>query len=400
MHRDDAPTPLSRREFVGAAAVSALAGAGAASAQRGAAQATPSEIKIAPPAAGVGPVVIASANGLRTVARAREMIVGGADPLDAIVDGVSIVENDPEDMSVGLGGLPDEEGVVTLDASVMHGPRHRAGAVAAIRNIKNPAAVAREVARRTDHVLLVGDGALKFAKRCGFEEENLLTDKSRKAWLKWRSRLSRLDAWLQEDEYDIPTPPEPPEEEEAFLRELREEDPHLAESMGDVLHTWGTIHCSALTASGDLAGCTTTSGLSWKLPGRVGDSPIIGAGCYTDNDVGSAGATGRGEACIQIGGARYIVMRMSLGDTPQDACMAALKMVVAKTTAQRLMNRRAQPSFNLTFYAVRKDGLYGGATLRERRRDAGPKSKVAKFAVADAKGARLEECAFLFEAEQ
>lgn len=333
-----------------------------------------------------GPVAISSANGLLTTARAVEILKAGGDPLDACVEGVRIVEDDPNDNTVGLGGLPNEDGIVELDASVMHGPTHRAGAVAALRNIRNPASVAREVARRTDHVLLVGEGALRFARRMGFREEELLTEESRLAWLKWRSELSRDDDWLAEDEWDLPggqkrSQRAAPDHEDSASRRA------AALASRGIDHTTGTIHCSALTAGGDLAGCTTTSGLSWKLPGRVGDSPIIGAGLYCDNAVGSAGATGRGEAVIQVCGARTIVARMEAGDTPVEACLAVLRMIADRTRLRRLQRPDGRPDFGVTLYALRKDGLYGSATMWSG----------GKFAVCDARGERLEPCAFLFE---
>ncbi|MGD9693371.1 MAG: N(4)-(beta-N-acetylglucosaminyl)-L-asparaginase [Phycisphaerales bacterium] len=397
----DRSSEFSRRSFVQSAAGMAV-GAGAlagltsrASAQEGAvAQAKDG---FARAGGREGPVAIASGNGLRAVTRARELLMEGADPLDAAVGGVAINENDPEDMTVGLGGLPDEEGVVTLDSSVMHGPTHRAGAVACLRNIKNPAAVAREVARRTDHVLLVADGALKFAKRMGFEEENLLTEKARRAWVKWRSRLSDKDDWLQEEEFDIPSPPEPRDEDDEARGVGADRDSELAADLEDVLFTWGTIHLGARTAGGDIGSCTTTSGLSWKLPGRVGDSPIIGAGNYCDNDVGSAGGTGRGEAAMQICAARFIVMRMSLGDHPTDACLAALRMSLDKTKARRLYTPEGKPDFDLTLYALRKDGAYGCASIWNRPKRVKPKPHDGKFAVADAAGARMEPYAYLLE---
>ncbi len=387
---------LSRRDFVGlaatAAALPALTGAalGQATGVPGGADA------LERAGAREGPVVISSPNGLRAVTRARELLLEGADPLDAAVAGVAINENDPEDMTVGLGGLPDEEGVVTLDASVMHGSTHRAGAVACLRNIKNPAAVAREVARRTDHVLLVDGGALTFARRMGFEEENLLTDKARRAWLRWRSRLSPVDDWLQEEEFDIPYPPEPRDDDGARALDGAH-DAELVADLEDVLFTWGTIHLGARTAGGDFGSCTTTSGLSWKLPGRVGDSPIIGAGNYCDNDVGSAGGTGRGEAAMQICAARFIVMRMSMGDHPTDACLAALRMSLDKTRAKRLYTPDGKPDFDLTVYALRKDGAYGSASIWNRPARRKPMPTDGKFCVADADGARLEPYAYLLE---
>ncbi|MHC4976294.1 MAG: N(4)-(beta-N-acetylglucosaminyl)-L-asparaginase [Planctomycetota bacterium] len=336
-------------------------------------------------------VVVASSNGIETVRIAREHIESGGDPLDAIVEGVAIVENDPNDSSVGYGGLPDEDGNVTLDSCCMHGPMHRSGAVAAIQNIKNPAQVAREVARRTDHCILVGEGAKRFALKCGFEEENLLTERSRAAWLRWRSRLSKDDDWLDKEQFDLPTDGEPVSRAPRDLDELPEA---IAHEKGDIVwrdgipYTTGTIHCSALTRTGDLAGCTTTSGLSWKIPGRIGDSPIIGAGCYTDNAWGSAGATGRGEAVIQICGAHTIVTLMGQGKHPKDACVEALRMIAERTRVNRLLDDDGRPDFNVIFYAVDKSGRYGSAAFREGR----------KFAVADKAGARHEDCAFLYRA--
>jgi len=316
------------------------------------------------------PVVISSSNGLAAVGAAYDRLRAGADPLDAVIAGVRLVEDDPDDMSVGLGGLPNEQGVVELDASVMHGPQHRSGAVAALRNIKNPSAVAREVARRTDHCLLVGEGALQFAKQMGFEEENLLTEKARQAWLKWKSTLNKQDDWLDPEQFDLPTT-------------NGADDRVRAE---DVPFTYGTIHCSGVNANGDIAGTTTTSGLSWKLPGRVGDSPIIGAGLYTDNEVGSAGATGRGEAVIQVCGARTAVMRMEMGDHPTDACLYVLDLIAKKTKSPRLLNDRGEPNFNVIMYAANKEGAYGSACMREGR----------QFAVCDEQGPRREDCAYLF----
>jgi len=348
---------FDRREFLGTlGAAAALAAVN----RPGLAQTRP---------AGARPVAISSANGVEAVAKAIERLGAGDDPLEAVVAGVRLVEDDPNDQTVGLGGLPNEEGVVELDASVMHGPTHRSGAVAALRNIKNPSAVAMEVARRTDHCMIVGEGALRFALRLGFKEENLLTEASRQDWLAWRASLSREDDWLQEDEFDIPYG--------------RNTDPARLD------RPTGTIHCSIVTPSGDLAGVTTTSGLAWKIPGRVGDSPIIGAGLYTDNDIGSAGATGRGEAVIQVCGAHSIVERMGAGDHPTDACLAVCKRIADRTRLSRLKRPDGRPNFNVVLYAVRKDGAYGSACMWGGR----------QFAVADSKGARLEDCAFLYESE-
>ncbi|TVQ31114.1 MAG: asparaginase [Phycisphaeraceae bacterium] len=356
---------LPRRSFLAAAGASALAFAGAP-------RVFARNQQRAGGGAGRRPVSIASGNGVPATTKAVELIRDGADPLDAVVAGVRILEDDPNDMTVGLGGLPNEEGIVELDASVMHGPTHRAGAVASLRNIRYPSAVAREVARRTDHVLLVSDGALRFAKRMGFQEENLLTEEARRAWLRWKAGLNRDDNWLEPDQFDLPMTPD--------------NRRGAADAAIDDRILTGTIHCSAVTAGGDLAGTTTTSGLPWKLPGRVGDSPIIGAGLYTDNAIGSAGATGRGEAVIQVCGANAAVARMGAGDHPTDACIAVLKMISERTRARRLQDDKGRPRFNVVMYAVRKDGVYGSACMHEGR----------QFAISDERGDRLEDCAFLY----
>jgi len=349
---------LSRRDFLQSAAVVAAAGMIPESIASAHAQ----------PAGGAasGTVVIASANGLAATQKAADLIASGADTLDAVVAGVNIVEEDPKDNSVGYGGLPNEEGVVELDASVMHGPTCRAGAVAALRNIKTPSRVAKLVMERTDHVLIVGEGALRFARAHGFEEVNLLTEDSRRAWLEWKERHSEDDDWI---------PPEAPDEK----KQSRAYSPYA--------FTYGTINCCARNASGDISGVTTTSGLSYKIPGRVGDSPIIGAGLFVDNRVGAAGGTGRGEAVLKICGAHTIVEEMRHGLSPKDACLSALKRIVETTTEKRLLRKDGRPNFDVKFYALAKDGRFGSASIWSG----------AKFAVhADGRN-RLEDSAFLFE---
>lgn len=326
---------LNRREFVQITAGAAVVGIFGEIAM-GATQQSPSVES--------RPVVIASGNGLGAVARASEVLRAGGDPVDAVVAGVTLVEDDPSDHSVGLGGLPNEDGVVELDACVMHGPTHRSGAVGALRGIRNPSQVAALVARRTDHCLLVGEGALKFARAHGFKEEELLTDESRRIWLKWKETHSNRDAWLH---------PEADVEARARLQSMQE-GPEF---------TWGTISCIALSTAGDLGGCTTTSGLSYKLSGRVGDSPIIGAGLYVDNEVGGAGSTGRGEANIQNLSTFLVVELMRGGHTPEEACLEAMKRVATRTE-KRLRNAAGEPSYGLSLYAVRKDGTFGGAVMR------------------------------------
>jgi N4-(beta-N-acetylglucosaminyl)-L-asparaginase len=328
---------------------------------------------------GTRPAAVGSANAVRSLDLAVALIGRGTDPLEAVVDGIAIVEEDPNDMSVGYGGLPNEDGVVQLDSSVMHGPTHKAGAVAALENIKNPAAVALEVMRRTDHVLLVGEGALRFARRLGFREENLLTDKARAAWLRWKSHLSSGDDWLDPDQ------------------QVKTRRPQPAGSGGGgggggggappIPYTEGTIHVSAVDGRGDLGACTSTSGLSWKIPGRVGDSPIVGAGMFVDNEVGSAGATGRGESCIQSCAAFQVVRHMANGIEPTEACLRVLRWIADHTKRPALLNARSEPNFDVKLYALRKDGAYGAAGMRGKPR----------FAVHDGTQARREACPALFE---
>ncbi len=331
-----------------------------------------------------GPVCIASGNGLRAVQRARELIDQGFDPADAIVAGVKIIEDDPEDMSVGFGGLPNEDGVVELDASVMYGPTHKSGAVASLRNIKNPAAVALMVLRRTNHCLIVGDGALRFAREMGFPEENLLTERARVEWLKWKERLGKGDFRLDDDERDPPVgktfdPRIGPEKPDAAPEPRRPSRRDEGRGGDEVMHLTGTVHCSAVTPAGDVASCTSTSGLSWKIPGRVGDSPIIGAGNYCENAVGAAGCTGRGESCIANLSAYTMVSLMERGLTPTQACLEAARRMAERTLEKRLRDSSGQPNFNVSFYACRKDGAFGGASLRPG----------GSFAVSDSAGSRV-----------
>ncbi len=302
-------------------------------------------------------VVIASGNGLESVKQARQMILNGDDPLDATIAGVNIVEDDPNDTSVGYGGLPNEDGVVELDAAVMHGPSHRAGSVSALQNIKNPSKVAKLVMEHTDHVMLVAEGALKFAKAFGFKEEDLLTDNAREKWLQWKLTRSDKDDW-------IPA--------------LTDEDEKKRDT--------GTIHCAGMNPNGDISCVTTTSGLAYKIPGRVGDSPIIGAGLYVDNDIGSCGSTGRGEANLQNLCCFAGVELMRNGMSPEEAGLEILRRVAEKTVP-RLLNEKGRPNFGLNFYLLAKDGTYAGVTMH-----AG-----AKFAVADENGARREECVPLYK---
>jgi len=326
------------------------------------------------------PVAVSSSNGLRAVARAVERMGAGADPLDAAIEGVNIIEDDPNDMTVGYGGVPNEDGVVQLDACVMHGPTAKAGAVAAIEGVKNPTKLAKLIMETTDHVLLVGPGARRFADVNGFLQENLLTEKARKVWLYWKQNLSPLDKWLEPD----------PDKLDPDVRDFIKE---YGSDMFRNPRSQGTVHVSAVNANGDLAGCTSTSGLFFKMPGRVGDSPLIGAGCFTDNGVGSAGSTGRGEANILIAGGHTVVEMMRQGKHPKDACLEALRRIAASTRERRLLDGKGRPNFSIRFYALNKRGAYGSAAMWS----SSSTGKPAKFAVADGKGARLEDCAALFE---
>ena len=343
--------PLSRRTFLGAAGSVAAAAALPRSAA-------------AAPVAGAPAVIlrgasrfaaVASANGIRGVARAFELASSGTDTLDAAVEGVKIQELDPADNSVGYGGLPNEEGVVQLDASCMHGPTRRAGAVAALEGIKTPSEVARLVLRYTNHILLVGAGAKRFALSYGFKEEELLTPESRDLWLRWRANRGREDDWL-----DVPE----------------------GEKMARVT---GTINMNVVNAKGDISSVTTTSGLAWKIPGRAGDSPIVGAGQYTDNAIGAAGSTGRGESNIMVCGGFLTVEHMRRGMKPTDACLETLKRVVA-LTPPRLLDQRGQPTFGLQFYAVNKAGDFGAASLFP-----------ATYAAHDGRDAAVRDAAFLYQ---
>ncbi len=339
---------INRREFVltgtaaGLAAAAPLTGHGQAPAVK---------------TGGTRPIVIASANGNRfknggdmtCVEKAFSMITKGSDVLDALIAGVNIVELDPEDTSVGYGGLPNAEGIVQLDSCCMHGPKKRAGGVGAIEGVRTPSRVAQKVMDETDHHLIVGKGAQDFARSMGFKiEEDLNTERSRAAWLRWKRETDPLH-YL-----------DPVKRQEAIRRvELQ----MIADGLIEEEHFYGTINCDGVNARGEVCGVTTTSGLAFKIPGRLGDSPILGAGLYVDNEVGAAGSTGRGEANLFGLCSFVIVEEMRRGKHPKDAGMEALRRIKAATIEKRLLNRGGLPNFGINFYAVNKNGEHAGVTM-------------------------------------
>lgn len=324
------PASMDRRLFLGR---SAGIGAGALFARAVGLPARPR-----PGGMGQVPILITShtnETGQRAAQQAWDVLAAGGSALDAVELAANVIEIDPEDTSVGYGGLPNEDGVVQLDASIMDGRTYNAGAVASLEGIKNPSSVARLVMERTDHVLMVGRGALDFALSFGFQEEDLMTAKSRALWLEWRENRSQDDDWGPPDHLA--------DREEARLG-------------GEPAFTYGTVNVLAVDADGDVAGITTTSGLSWKIDGRVGDSPIIGAGLYVDNDVGAAGATGRGEDVIKSCASYFMVERMRSGRSPQEACEDALEMI------RRRYERIDSPYMpGEKFVALNREGDYGCA---------------------------------------
>jgi N4-(beta-N-acetylglucosaminyl)-L-asparaginase len=283
------------------------------------------------------------------VETAFSRMVDGEDVLDALIAGVNILELDPAETSVGYGGLPNAEGVVQLDACCMHGPTRRAGGVASLEGVRTPSLVARAVMQNTDHHLLVGEGAQQFARQLGFKiEDDLNTERSRALWLEWKRRIDPghyLD---------------PKTRAEAGDRAGRK---MVAAGLIDPRHYHGTINCNGVNARGDMGGVTTTSGLAWKIPGRVGDSPILGAGLYVDNDIGAAGSTGRGEANLYNLSSYLIVENLRRGMHPKDAGIDALKRVRANTVEKRLLNSRGLPNFGLNFYIVNAKGEYAGVSM-------------------------------------
>jgi N4-(beta-N-acetylglucosaminyl)-L-asparaginase len=372
---------FSRREFVKNSVIGALATGIASPVPSNAASSKPAPTSDSQSGSYKRPIIICANNGFNYLDDAFAFLKSGGDTLDAALRVVKGPEDDPNDTSVGLGGIPNEEGVVELDACCMHGPTRRAGSVGGVRNIKNVSLVSKAVFEHTGHVMLVGEGAERFAVAVGFPRENLLTDHSRKIWLLWKEFHSNEDWWgpgLADPQWQAPESAPKPQAElwrqrieklQARASELGIEPERQMEAVYKVLYPpTGTIHCSALNEKGEISGCTTTSGLGFKLPGRVGDSPILGAGCYTDQDVGSAGATGSGEENIKVAGAHTIVENMRHGMSPQEAGMDALKRIVRNYNND--MNKLR--FVDMTYYILRKDGAYAGVSLWEGYREGHP----------------------------
>ena len=361
---------MSRRTFMVASGIGALASPGVVVQSQ-----TPSPLN---KKQGAKPVVVASANGnkskdaagLTCVAKAFQMITAGVDVLDAVIAGINIIELDPDEDSVGYGGLPNADGVVQLDASVMHGPLRRAGAVACLEGVRTPSLVAKKVMEETDHHLLVGRDSQRFARNMGFKiEDDLNTEKSRRLWLDWKRRTDPSHYLNPKDRAEA---------------SYRAGQAMVVEGLIDSEHFHGTVNCVGVNARGEVAGVTSTSGLAWKIPGRVSDSAILGAGLYVDGDVGAAGSTGRGEATLFSVGSCLIIESMRSGMSPKDAGMIALKRIVANTMERRLHNGRGKPNFNVRFYAVSVTGDFAGVSLYEYSEQ----GELAKFAICTADGPR------------
>jgi N4-(beta-N-acetylglucosaminyl)-L-asparaginase len=331
--------------------------------------------------AAVKPVVISSGNGFTDknggaeccVERAFRLITSGSDVLDALIAGVNIVELDPTDTSVGYGGLPNAEGVVQLDSCCMHGPKKWAGGVAALEGVRTPSLVAKAVMEKTDHHLLVGKGAQDFARAMGFQvEADLNTELSRRLWLEWKRRTDP-------SHYLDPAKRDAASQRAAMSM--------VQDGLIDALHYYGTVNCNGINEKAEVCGVTTTSGLAFKIPGRVGDSPILGAGLYVDGQIGAAGSTGRGEANLYNLCSFLVVESLRRGMHPKDAGMEALRRVASNTVEKRLLNEKGQPNFGLQFYVLDKAGRHAGVTLDGTN---------VSYAVCDEHGPRLEHCEPLF----
>ena len=281
------------------------------------------------------PIVVSTwAPNVKANAEAWTVLSAGGSALDAVHKGVQVPESDPEDTSVGYGGLPDRDGRVTLDSCIMdeHG---NCGAVMCLEHIMHPISVARLVMEKTPHVILVGEGALRFALANGFKKENLLTASSEKAWKEW----------LKTSNYNPMITPE------GLMERNKQNVPGQ-------LNNHDTIGMIAMDAKGNLSGACTTSGLAYKMHGRVGDSPVIGAGLYVDNEIGAATSTGVGEEVIRIVGSHLVVELMRQGLKPEAACKAAVERIIKKNSS------RAR-GLQVGFIALNKKGEYGAYSLQK-----------------------------------
>ena len=378
---------ISRRDFVKSASLAAAAPLSLA--QAPAPQRAPAVMRT------VRPVVISDYSGWEfknggtenAVQRAFRLITEGQDVLDALIAGVNIPELDPLETGIGYGALPNANGVIELDASCMHGPKKRAGAVACLEGVRTPSLVAKAVMEYTDHHLLVGAGAQQFARNMGFTiEDDLNTDTSRRLWREWKRRVDP-EHWLDPNGNERKPKPkhekDPGDEAAWQARAMNAGRSMVREGLIPEGSFWGTINCDGLGPNGDLCGVTTTSGLAWKIPGRTGDSPILGAGLYVDNEVGAAGSTGRGEANLYNLSSFLIVESMRRGLSPKDAGMEALKRIKANTIESRLLNSKGNPNFNIRFFALNKQGEYAGVAMY--------RAGETKFAVCTENGAQALE---------
>jgi len=394
---------MKRRDFLsGLAVTSATLATGATASSTESSQSKEQKGNLQVPRTSPGKnIMISAANGITSRGNHLEVgykkLVAGADTLEAAIATVTEVENDPEDDSVGFGGLPNEDCVVELDACCMHGPSRRAGSVGGVRDIKNVASLARTMMEHTGHVMLVGQGATRFGELMGFPKENLLTEHSRKIWQLWKEYHSDRDWWgpgLADPNFKFPAgletsslkeQPEPIQRLYALAAEIGIAEDRRMDAIQKVLNPpTGTINCSALNEKMEMSSVTTTSGLAWKLAGRCGDSPIIGAGCYCDQDVGAAGATGSGEENIKVCGAHSIVENMRRGMSPEEAGMDVLKRIVRNFNGD--MSKLIYVSMH--FYILRKDGAYAGVSMWS-----GPADRPYKFAIADGNGPARHEVA-------
>ena len=385
---------LNRRDFVTTGAAAGLA------AVTSTAFAAPAEKRRAPEMLtpqGVKPLVISDYSGfgyrnggtMNAVEKAFDMIVNGDDVLDALIAGVNIPENDPAETGIGYGGLPNERGVVQLDACCMHGPEKRAGGVAALEGVRTPSLVAQAVADYTDHHLLVGQGAQDFARNMGFEiEDDLNTERSREIWLEWRRRVDP-EHYLDPDDRPVRRRGgAPAAQRDAAWHGYQVALGMVREGLIPEHSFWGTINCNGINAAGDICGVTTTSGLSWKIPGRAGDSPILGAGLYVDNNVGACGSTGRGEANLYNLTSFLIVEKMREGMHPKDAAIEGLRRIRDNTIEERLLNSHGEPAFNVRFFALDKQARYAGVQMY---------GGGEGFATCSENGAELHDFEYLLE---